>query len=87
MSTPNFHTPCGGFQRVLTRVLLCCRENPVPHLEMNHQHSQLSGQDGTLTSRRKQRLPMYDGLLSGCERLRLTVRDEQRVVMLSTSGW
>jgi hypothetical protein len=23
MSTPNFHTPYGGFQRVLTRVLLC----------------------------------------------------------------
>jgi len=56
-------------------------------VQRNGQEQQLSGQDGTLTSRRKQRLPMYDGLLSGCERLRLTVRDEQRVVMLSTSGW
>jgi len=51
------------------------------------QEQQLSGRDGTPSLRRKQRLPMNDGLLSGYERLRLIVRDEQRVVMPWISGW
>lgn len=56
-------------------------------VQRNAQEQQLSSRDGTPSSRRKQRLPMNDGLLSGCERLRLSVRDEQPVVMPSISGW
>lgn len=56
-------------------------------VQRNVQVQQLSDRDGIPSSRWKQRLPMNDGLLSGCERLRLTVQDEQRVVMPSISGW
>lgn len=56
-------------------------------VQRNDREQQLLDRDGTPSSRRKQQLPMHDDLLSDCERLQSYVRNGQRAVMSSFSGW